>query len=334
MRAVLQQDVGLELADGGVRTLSSGTVVIYEEPDGGVPTPSPGGVPKSYRELAVIAKDRSLVEVLKIKPASLAAVQKVVRGVEPPLKNFKDASEMNSPTGLTYVPLRAPAFVAGTAPAHTDVYQGSVGTCHLLSSAAASLVATPPHSLRSVIVPVGESATLYRVNAVKNSQAFSFHISSQVPVAEPVAGIVKLLKAQGGPAAWSALLEKAFVQADGGVATKPDECMRWLGLSDVSVVNDLSTLPGLFSQGYAIALSANNHAYYVLAASEGYITIVDPRTHPLARLPRFATDGDVSSVYFSDGARIWLKPLRVSVSELQRLGTFTGYVGRPKPSTS
>jgi hypothetical protein len=291
-------------SEGTSRVLPRDTdLTIQDLPRYSVPVPLPSKL--TYRE-AFIVTSKNEVEALKLTIASQKDAldkiadpkTKIATSAEPTPADFNmiivKSGQSQTDRVLAYRSISAPAFHRGVAPKHTDVVQGTVGSCYLLAAAAASVV---PHGtagdrwrplpLTTIIKPLGVTNSMYEVTFVGDAGPFALYISSSVPVDAAdtgvgMAGAVPKLvtDVKRELVAWPALLEKAWVQWKKSVSSSIDIAMKGLGLSEVSLISDLSSIPDLFAQGWAIALAGNNHAYYVAAAADNQVTIMDQRTAP------------------------------------------------------
>lgn len=369
MRLLAKLDV--QLHSGGERELAAGTdFVIEDEPKW---RKKPDLTKRDWRELIIIHDDgpdclRLTVDSWKeamaacglpYSPKDSAAQPRLRTALVNPSNVAESlepkASYFNISVGLG-VQGRAPyyrtsvngsAFIPGAEPKDDEVWQGSVGSCYLLSAAAGAVVARPagsaahsPHPIRELVEDVGSTNSLYRVHYMDGDKPTSQYVSASVPMVEKteagqtteeIVGVGMRATLDPRFAAWPFALEKAFVSHNQGVTSNAPRAMRWLRLGEPEFVSDLTTVPDLFQQGRIIVVCGNNHAYYVSAADDDSVTITDQRTTLSNRAKvKSAVPGDKEGYWASLATSAILpNPVKVAKTHLPKLTQFTAYHVQP-----
>jgi hypothetical protein len=280
---------------------------------------------------------------------ALVTPSKVAESLEPKASYFNIAVGRGVQGRKPYyrTSVNGSAFIPGAEPKDDEVWQGSVGSCFLLSAAAATVVARPPgsaahspHPIRELVEDVGLTNSLYRVNYMDGDKRMSQYVSASVPMVEKtepgqrteeIVGVGMRATLDPQFAAWPFALEKASISHNKGVISSAPQAMRWLGLGEPEFVPDLTTVPELFQQGRIIVVCGNNHAYYVSAADDDSLTITDQRTTISNRAKvKSAAPGDEEGLWASLAtSAILTNPVKVAKIHLPKLTQFTAYHVQP-----
>ena len=178
-------------------------------------------IPKgTFVEVVSVADTGLTVKVWSSFGGAQAVIPQAVFSTEPALTNKEEPGHTNEPEDYTYQPYGNPLW--NGSPSASDVAQGAIGDCYLMSAMGA-VAAANPQAIMSLFSPQTPGAAQYTVTLYVRDASYKLvpkttvidgHLPSRG--GQPMYGQMQHDLNDGKNPMWPALLEKAYAQLIGG----------------------------------------------------------------------------------------------------------------------